>query len=929
MAKKGRPRFFKREWWTPKKAIIASCMAVVLLTGAVVGAYFIFRPFRATPMVATGFDHTVVLRQDGTVWAWGRNEEGQLGNGNRVNQFTPVRARGLDNIVQIASHKVHTLYLRNDGTVWAAGWNEEGQLGAAVGCSLDAIQVTRMGGGFLEDIIQVDAGMLFSVALRRDGTVWAWGRNRMGTAGDPNIEDQARASQVMELSNIISISAGHEHVLALHRSGRVYAWGRNRNGQVGDPTIDPTTGRIFDIRPPVRVHGLPNDIVAVAGGGFHSLALTRGGHVWAWGRGDRGQLGHGYNVGTQITPVQVANLDRVRTITSASGDSNAVIRRDGTVWTWGRNREGQLGDGTTTDRNVPVAAQGIGGGRALQNVISVSAGETHMSAILRNGDVVSWGSNWDGQLGNDGLITTAGPSTAPVQVRQQVHGTHGMPEQGGQGLPAPVVDRRYLTGVSSIATGNLFTLTLMPDGNVWGWGRNNHGQLVMQNSIDHRSATRLYDFRMHDPRFPWFSTTGPNATKVLNDVVAISAGLEVGHGFGLAITRDGYVYGWADNIDGMLGIGNRYRTLGDQPKDNNPRRMYYINNASAIAAGGRHSLILQDGEVWATGLGSHGRLGLGTDLSRRIRPERLTTFPAGTVIEHIEAGMASSFAIDSTGHLWAWGHNGSGRLGDGTDTHRNTPVRVLGPSVHNAGRIVEVSSYNAHTLARGADGRVWAWGANWSGRLGDGTQYERRTPTLVQGIVNATHISAGANHSVAVVGGNVWTWGENARNQLGRSTPSWNDRLTPRQISGVSNVTYISAGGEFTVVRSGTGSTSTVWAWGSNNAGALGNGINNYATTPHRARGVHHSFMFINAFSPDFAPTVEEEGSFWTVFGVILGLVMLAGVAGVVFYYDRRDNITFQSTTGRKTPPPAPPRRTSPPPPPRRTTTPPPPRRTK
>ncbi|MCL2228702.1 MAG: hypothetical protein FWC00_02610, partial [Firmicutes bacterium] len=265
-------RFWRKDFWNKTRAIVALCLLTVFLIGAIVGGYFIFRPFRASPMVVTGFDHTVVLRRDGTVWAWGRNEEGQLGNNNRRNQFTPVRVLRerepggsvvpMTNITQIASHKIHTLALRNTGLVYSMGWNEEGQLGADVGCSLVAIQVRN-----LRDVVQIDAGMLFSIALTRSGYVYAWGRNRMGTVGYENIDDQHRAQRVMGLSNITAISAGHEHVLALHQSGHVYAWGRNRNGQVGCAEIDPETinpmlpaGTFFDIRPPMRIPNLSNVI---------------------------------------------------------------------------------------------------------------------------------------------------------------------------------------------------------------------------------------------------------------------------------------------------------------------------------------------------------------------------------------------------------------------------------------------------------------------------------------------------------------------------------------------------------------------------------------------------------------------------------------------------------------------------------------------
>jgi len=201
--------------------------------------------------VVTGFAHTIVLREDGTVWGWGRNEEGQLGNGNRNNQFRPVRFRleefqgyaPPERVVQVASHKIHTMALGDDGSVWAGGWNQEGQLGAPVGCRLIPLRVPfPVGTG---RIVDIDAGMLFSIALSENGYVYGWGRNRHEIMGSfTNINDLARATRIQgyELRNITQISAGHEHVLALRNDGVVLAWGRNRNGQVGPHVYLPGQG---------------------------------------------------------------------------------------------------------------------------------------------------------------------------------------------------------------------------------------------------------------------------------------------------------------------------------------------------------------------------------------------------------------------------------------------------------------------------------------------------------------------------------------------------------------------------------------------------------------------------------------------------------------------------------------------------------------
>ena len=942
---------------------------------------------RFSPMVTAGFGHTTVLREDGTIWSWGRNEEGQLGDGSRTNRATPVRFRvepfthnGVtfmppEYFTSVASHKIHTLALGNDGSVWAGGWNQEGQLGAPVGCRLTPIRVpfddpsTR--------ITQIDAGMLFSIALRDNGNVYGWGRNRhgimMNAVNNANpaqrINVLARATRIegLELYNITQIAAGNEHVLALRSDGAVIGWGRNRNGQVGDfrhamnVAPDPAQGvlpgrLVWDVPVPMVIPNLPSDpsdrVVRVIGGGFHSLALTAQGHIYAWGRSDRGQIGDGISHAESAQPIPTRVIlpegRRAVYVAGSSADSNAAILDDGTVITWGRNQEGQLGMGAVGEVRedafvtVPVLALRTVG-MTLSNITSIAVGDTHMSAICGvSGDVLSWGTNWDGQLGDSGIHV----SVNPLQVQRGIRGT----PVGGS--PAAVVDTAPLTGVTKLASGNLFSLALSTDGTVQGWGRNNHGQLIMQHSNDQFVSTRLEDFRVQDAqmRFPgirnaWITNMGQTASDpnlgVLTNVTAISAGMEVGHAFALAV-RGGYAYGWWDNMEGWLGHGdivNRRRNLGEEPKDNNPRRMQDGSGrgitATDVSAGARHSLILRpNGDVYAAGRGGNGRLGHGIitggnpNTSFQFYPVRVA-FPAGTVIVYIEAGMNSSFAIDSNGYLWAWGHNGNGQLGTGNTSDTHTPVKVLGPSIRtNAERITSVSSGLSHTLAITNGGRIFTWGNGGSGRLGHGTSTTLHVPTHLDvaafdAVANPNNaiiqIAAGGAHSAVVrADGTVWSWGYNASGQLGRPS-DWSTQLSPRQVSGLLNVTQIVAGNATTTAIVGTGETSTVWTWGTNSGGALGSGgdhrfiprpgmeqgggenelqiIANRTSTATRAHGVHATFGFFNAFRPDFPPVnitaePEENGANGLIIAVVVLSLMVALLIGLgtgtVFYTRRK-----------------------------------------
>ena len=850
--------------------------------------------FATAPMVATGFDHTVLLRSDGTVWSWGRNEEGQLGRSGRNNQFTPINTYALTNVTAVASHKIHSMALRADGTLWTWGWNDEGQLGrGSRSCATTPVQVVYRGGALtgalrpFTNVIAMDAGMLFSIALRSDGTVWAWGRNRLGTLGDGSLPDQLAPLQIHspEMRNITAIAAGHEHILALRNDGTVWGIGRNRNGQLGDGSSIMTG---VDMRySPVQVQGLDHvNIVAIACGGFHSMALTECGHVYTWGRADRGQLGNGTTTTAQALPVR-ANITNVRTITSTSGDTVAVIRNDGTVWTWGRNQYGQLGDGTTTNRLNPVQVQRTGGGLALQNAVAISGGETHMVAILADGSVETWGANWDGQLGNDGLFTTM----VPQQVMKAV--------RSGSGFPPPITSVVPLDGITAIDTGNLFTLALHEDGYVYGWGRNNQGQLVMQQATDHRIANRLYDFRMHDARFTAGCVPGtcnpngcfgvcPNNTKVLNDVTAISAGSGASFGFGIAITGSGQVYGWGENRHGALGIGATTRRFGDEPKNYNPREMFdhhthtLMDDAISISSGNYHTLIVRsDGTVWATGT-NFGRLGDGTETSRTI-PVQVVGL---SNIKFVTASNWASYAISNDGRVWAWGINHSGQIGDGTTTTRLTPVEIFFPGTAH---IVALSSNSDHVLALCDQGNVYGWGSNNHGHA-VGAVGVYHTPTRIEAFNNVTIVdisAASGGFSLAVDdNGLVWTWGNRGgrNNLLGRSTAVSN--FIPTQIPriGGGNVVSVEGAAQHAVALLDDG---TVWTWGSNNVGILGNGVANNQLNPVRVRGVAGEVFFDAGVMP--VDTDQPTNRIATIIIVsTLSLLAVAGGISIVLSARRR-----------------------------------------
>ena len=336
--------------------------------------------------VAAGGGHSLALMTDGTVWGWGNNFAGELGQGFTSSPKPLVQVVGLTDVTYIAAGMSHNFALRTDGTLWGWGNNTWNQLGDGTNfCRLVPVQVTG-----LTDVSAISAGMLHSIAARTDGTVWLWGNNFMGHLGvdDMFVETPVQMSGI---ENVVDVSAGGGHNIVKRADGTVWSWGDNRSGRVGDGT---TIHRMS----PVQVREV-SEVVAVAAGEEHGLALRTDGTVWSWGNNMVGQLGDDTTT-NRHTPVRVSVLTNV---TAVTGDSNhsLALRSDGTVWSWGRL---VLGTNTViTHSKTPVEVIGLTG------VIGIASGWNHIVALRSDGTMWVWGNNMWGQLGREGVNYSAVP----------------------------------------------------------------------------------------------------------------------------------------------------------------------------------------------------------------------------------------------------------------------------------------------------------------------------------------------------------------------------------------------------------------------------------------------------------------------------------------------------------------------------------------
>ena len=365
-------------------------------------------PVRA---VAAGGTHTVVLKSNGMVWTWGKNEKGELGEGTTTRRLSPVQVNGLTGVSAVAAGLNHTLALGGDGTVWSWGENRFAQVGD--GTTSDALYPVQVAG--LTGVSAVAGGRIHSIALKSDGTVWGWGGNSSGQLGGAaadlcvsTLPDCSKAPlQAAGLTGVTAIAAGAFHSVALKSDGTVWFWGDNRHAQFdGSGLNQPTPVQVLQCSTVNGVTTCPplTGVTAIAAGAFHTVALKSDGTVFTWGSNGGGQLGNG-TAADQSNPAAVAGLTGVTAV--GAGDLNTLVIKQGkTVTAWGDSLFGRNIDGTTIKNLTPVPIGGLSG------INQVAGGGFHAVALREDGSVWTWGDNYTGQLGNG----TTSDRFIPVQV---------------------------------------------------------------------------------------------------------------------------------------------------------------------------------------------------------------------------------------------------------------------------------------------------------------------------------------------------------------------------------------------------------------------------------------------------------------------------------------------------------------------------------
>ncbi len=351
--------------------------------------------------VAAGLGHSLAIKADGSLWAWGRNDSGRLGTGDTAQRLTPTHIGADTDWRSIAAGGAHTLALKADGSLWTWGENYFGQLGS--GDTAPLLAPTRVGAA--TDWRSIAGGGNHTLALKADGSLWAWGANYFGQLGTGDTNQRLVPTRIGAATDWRAISANGMHSVALKADGSAWAWGWNGNGRLG-------TSGATERHTPTRI-GSAADWLAISAGGAHTAAVTTGGALWAWGYNGTGAGGGALGTGDileRLIPTLIgADIDWLSV--AAGGGHTVALKTTGSLWAWGANASGQLGSGSTTPSLTPTQ---IGTGVDWQEI---AAPFYHSLAFKADGTLWAWGENEEGQLGTGDTADKLAPTQVLTGVR--------------------------------------------------------------------------------------------------------------------------------------------------------------------------------------------------------------------------------------------------------------------------------------------------------------------------------------------------------------------------------------------------------------------------------------------------------------------------------------------------------------------------------
>ena len=789
--------------------------------------------------IAAGNFHAAGIKSDGTLWLWGSNTRGELGINSTNHVSSPIQTIALgSDWAQVSCGNYFTVAIKNDGKLWGWGDNVQGEFGnntlVTVSSPIQTVANNtswkRISAGYnfagafglVPSPTPSPSGPTPSPTTTPSPTpsgatpsptptasfgpnyeLWSWGSNYFGQLGFNDLNDRTIPEEVhTEPLGWMDVAANDVFSAAIDFYGRLWTWGANSFGELG-------SGNIAHRSSPVQVY---NSAIATwdkikVGDGF-GAGLKSDNTLWLWGANSYGTLGDNTRIhrSSAIQTVAGGTWLEFGTKFYHVGAINSSNR----LYLWGSNKFGQLGDTTKLHKSSPVEVAGGG------SWSKVATGYAHTVAVKKDGSLWTWGDNTFGQLG----INSVSHRSSPTQTMD------------------------LATNWRDVACGMYHTLGVKTDGSLWSWGNNYYGGLG-DNTVTHRSSP----VQTISAGFNWSSVTatlhgsagikidgsfwswGSNGFGTIGDDTIIQKSSPV-----QSYYNDNFWYKAAGGFQHVLAL----RYAAATPTATSTPTPTSTNPTPTPTPTATIPFFPHKGQLWLWGQNNFGQLGDDTVV---YKSSPIQTVAGGANWHSSSSGYNHTVGVKDDGTLWTWGWNAFGQLGDNTTDNKSSPVqtKMQGQYWWKAS-----SGYN-FTLALEQNKVLWTWGSNLKGQLGDGTNSHRSSPVQVTfgNDVGFIAISAGNSHAAAVsTDGKLWCWGSNNFGQLGRNNTS-NFEVNPVMVNvSIDDWVDVACGEDFTLGLKEDGS---IWAWGKNVDGQFGNYTYTSVSSPIQAVGCYPVWIKISA----------------------------------------------------------------------------------
>jgi alpha-tubulin suppressor-like RCC1 family protein len=765
--------------------------------------------------ITTGYLVTCALNSAGNAYCWGFISGG-LGDGTKTYSNIPVAVAMPAGVtfksIGAATGGAHICALTTTGTVYCWGANSSGQLGNGTNTDSNIPVAVTMPTDVTFTSISV--GAYHTCGITTTGTAYCWGASGTFQLGDnPSINRNSNIPVAVVMPagvKFTAIAAGLNHTCALSTTGAAYCWGGGYNGELGNG-IGGTSKIATAVTMPANVTFTSIDV-----SNYHTCAISTAGSAYCWAKNDGGQLGDGSTT-DRLVPVAVTMPSGVTFTAIRAGDSQTCARTSsGAAYCWGKNDMAQLGNGTTTNSNIPVAVT------MPTNVTftAIDAGLRHVCAINSAGNAYCWGWNAYAQLGmcdttNRNVPTLVGSGCVPPMPTSTSTKT-STPTQTSTATQTATVTQtptrtqtptvtQTPTQTSTATPTSTSSPTLVPGSNPWG----NFTAITagLSTTCALNSEGNAYCWGSDD------YITSPEAVDMPNGVKFKAIGAGVSHS--CALTTTGTVYCWGNNDNGELGNG------GTPTYSYTPIAVTMpagVTTFTALSVGQYHNCALATtGAAYCWGLNDFAQLGNNTTVRKNI--PTAVTMPTGVTFKAIAAGWAHTCALSSTGTAYCWGRTDSGESGTGSNSGSILNPRAT--TMPNGVTFKSIDTFGSHTCALTTTGTVYCWGLNSNGQIGDGSKTDRLVPTAVTipGGLTVTAITAGDLTCAITSTVTTYCWGANDTGQLGNGTAT--DSTTPVAVTMPTEVTFtaIDAAGSYVCAINSAGAA---YCWGDNSSGQLG-----------------------------------------------------------------------------------------------------------